>query len=46
MREQLAEGGLDEVREIVESLVQDFDILDVAAAAVKMIHDAFDKGTG
>jgi ATP-dependent RNA helicase DeaD len=46
LREQLAEGGLDEVREIVESLVQDFDILDVAAAAVKMIHDAFDKGTG
>ncbi len=45
LREQLAEGGLDEVREIVESLVQDFDILDVAAAAVKMIHDAFDKGT-
>ncbi|MDO8677336.1 MAG: DEAD/DEAH box helicase [Acidobacteriota bacterium] len=46
LREQLAEGGLDEVREIVESLVQDFDILDVAAAAVKMIHDAFDKSTG
>jgi ATP-dependent RNA helicase DeaD len=46
LREQLAEGGLDEVREIVESLVQDFDVLDVAAAAVKMIHDAFDKGTG
>jgi ATP-dependent RNA helicase DeaD len=45
LREQLAEGGLDEVREIVESLVQEFDVLDVAAAAVKMIHDAFDKGT-
>jgi ATP-dependent RNA helicase DeaD len=45
LREQLADGGLEEVREIVESLVQDFDILDVAAAAVKMIHDAFDKGT-
>ena len=46
LREQLAEGGLEEVRDIVESLVQDFDILDIAAAAVKMIHDAFDKGTG
>ena len=31
---------------IVESLAQEFDVLDVAAAAVKMIHDAFDKGTG
>ena len=38
LRERLAEGGLDEVRELIESLAQDFDILDVAAAAV-----AFDK---
>lgn len=45
LREQIAEGGLDEVREIVQSLVQEFDVMDVAAAAIKMIHDAFDKGT-
>jgi ATP-dependent RNA helicase DeaD len=45
LREQIAEGGFDEVREIVQSLVQDFDVMDVAAAAIKMIHDAFDKGT-
>jgi len=45
LREQLAEGGLDDVREIVQSLVQEFDVMDVAAAAIRMIHDAFDKGT-
>ena len=45
LREQLTEGGLDDVREIVQSLVQEFDVMDVAAAAIKMIHDAFDKGT-
>jgi ATP-dependent RNA helicase DeaD len=45
LREQIAEGGFDDVREIVQSLVQDFDVMDVAAAAIKMIHDAFDKGT-
>ncbi len=43
LREQLAAGGLDDVRDIVESLAQEFDVLDVAAAAVKMMHDAFDK---
>jgi ATP-dependent RNA helicase DeaD len=45
LRDQIAEGGLDEVREIVQSLVQEFDVMDVAAAAIKMIHDAFDKGS-
>ncbi len=36
---------MDDVREIVQSLAQEFDVMDVAAAAIKMIHDAFDKGT-
>ena len=33
------------MRDIVAALAQDFDVMDVAAAAIKMIHDAFDKGT-
>jgi ATP-dependent RNA helicase DeaD len=40
LRVQLAAGGLDEVRALVESLVQEFDVLDVAAAAVKLVHAA------
>ena len=45
LREQIAEGGFEDVRDIVQALVQEFDVMDVAAAAIKMIHDAFDKGT-
>ncbi|MEO8679473.1 MAG: DEAD/DEAH box helicase [Vicinamibacterales bacterium] len=45
LREQIADGGLEDVRDIVQALVQEFDVMDVAAAAIKMIHDAFDKGT-
>lgn len=44
VREQLAAGGLDEMRAIVESLVQEHDVLDIAAAAIKMIHEAPEKG--
>ncbi len=33
-------GGLDQMRDVVLALAQDFDIIDVAAAAVKMVHDA------
>ena len=40
LREQLAAGGLDDVRVVVESLAQEFDVLDVAAAAVKLAHAA------
>src|SRR4051812_9431319 len=38
LRELLLAGDYDDVRVIVESLAQEFDILDVAAAAVKMAH--------
>jgi ATP-dependent RNA helicase DeaD len=38
LRERLLEGGLDDVRVVVESLAQEFDLLDIAAAAVKIIH--------
>ena len=33
-------GALDDVRVVVESLAEEFDVLDVAAAAVKMAHAA------
>jgi ATP-dependent RNA helicase DeaD len=38
LRERLLEGNLDDVRIVVDSLANEFDILDVAAAAVKIAH--------
>jgi ATP-dependent RNA helicase DeaD len=40
LRERLLEGNLDDVRVVVESLGNEFDIMDVAAAAVKLAHSA------
>jgi ATP-dependent RNA helicase DeaD len=40
LREQLLAGNLDHVRVVVESLAEEFGIVDVAAAAVKMAHAA------
>jgi len=40
LREQLLAGGLDDVRVIVESLAEEFDVVDVAAAAVKLARAA------
>lgn len=40
LRERLLEGGLDDVRVVVESLAREFDLADVAAAAVKMVQAA------
>ena len=39
LRETLVEGGLDDYRVAVESLAQEYDMMDVAAAAVKMAHE-------
>ena len=36
LREQLLAGGLDDVRVIVESLAEEFDVVDVADDAVKL----------
>jgi len=38
LHERLLAGGLDDVRVIVESLAREFDVLDIAAAAVKLAH--------
>ena len=38
IREQLQAGDLDEVRTVVQSLAGEYDVVDVAAAAVKLLH--------
>lgn len=40
LREQLTAGNYDDVRAVVTQLAAEFDILDIAAAAVKMVHQA------
>jgi ATP-dependent RNA helicase DeaD len=45
LRARLVEGNLDDVRVVVESLAGEFDIVDVAAAAVKLAHDALTGDT-
>ena len=40
IREQILAGDLDAVRVVVESLAQEFDIVAIAAAAVKLAHAA------
>ncbi|HEY2067728.1 MAG TPA: DEAD/DEAH box helicase [Gemmatimonadaceae bacterium] len=44
LRETILGGGLDQFRVLVDSLAQEFDIMDVAAAAVKQA-DTRDDGT-
>jgi len=38
LRERLVAGDFDDVRVVVESLSDEFDVVDVAAAAVKLLH--------
>jgi ATP-dependent RNA helicase DeaD len=40
LRERILAGELDDVRVVVQSLAQEFDIVDIAAAAVKLAHAA------
>jgi ATP-dependent RNA helicase DeaD len=42
LRGQLAKGGFDDARTIVESLAEDFDVFDVAAAAVTLMYEGAD----
>jgi ATP-dependent RNA helicase DeaD len=42
LREQLLAGDFDDVRVVVDSLAQEFDLIDVAAAAIKMAHATTD----
>jgi ATP-dependent RNA helicase DeaD len=43
LRERLLQGDLDDVRVVIESLAEEFDVLDVAAAAVKLVQAAADR---
>ncbi|HYW30883.1 MAG TPA: DbpA RNA binding domain-containing protein, partial [Gemmatimonas sp.] len=38
LREAVIEGGLDPFRTIVEALADEFDVMDIAAAAVKLLE--------
>jgi ATP-dependent RNA helicase DeaD len=40
LRETLLSGGFDDMKVVVESLAEEFDVIDVAAAAVKLAHAA------
>ena len=44
LRERLLAGKLDQTRVVVESLAQEFDVLDIAAAAVQLAHEAAGGG--
>jgi ATP-dependent RNA helicase DeaD len=44
LREVLVAGGLDPYRGVVEELASEFDVMDVAAAAVKFIQENRDDG--
>jgi ATP-dependent RNA helicase DeaD len=43
LRTRIAAGGLDEMRELVESMAEEFDIIDVAAAAVAIANEGAEK---
>ena len=43
LRERLLQGDLDDVRVVVQSLAEEFDVVDVAAAAVKLAQSARDR---
>ena len=43
VRARITTGGLEDMRELVESLAQEFDIIDVAAAAVALANDGAEK---
>jgi len=43
LRTRIAAGGLDEMRELVESMAEEFDILDVAAAAIAIANEGAEK---
>ena len=46
LRERLAAGDLDDVRAVVTALADEFDVMDIAAAAVKMAQGAAGGGDG
>jgi ATP-dependent RNA helicase DeaD len=43
IRERITAGGLDDTKELVESLAQEFEMIDIAAAAIAMANEGADK---
>jgi ATP-dependent RNA helicase DeaD len=43
LRERLLQGDLDDVRVVIESLAEEFDVVDIAAAAVKLVQAQADR---
>jgi ATP-dependent RNA helicase DeaD len=43
LRERVLQGDLDDVRVVIESLAEEFDVVDVAAAAIKLVQAATDR---
>jgi len=43
LRARIVAGGLEDTKELVEALAQEFDILDVAAAAVAIANDGAER---
>jgi ATP-dependent RNA helicase DeaD len=43
LKEAIASGSNETFRAVVESLVPEFDLLDVAAAAVRLVHEAGER---
>ena len=46
LQERLVAGDFGELRTVVDSLASDFDVLDIAAAAVALAHAATERGGG
>jgi ATP-dependent RNA helicase DeaD len=44
LREALVAGEFDSFRGVVENLAAEFDVMEVAAAAVKLLHEGRDEG--
>jgi ATP-dependent RNA helicase DeaD len=44
LREALVAGEFDSFRGVVENLAAEFDVMEVAAAAVKLLHESKDEG--
>ena len=45
VRQAIEDGGLEKYRALVESLGEDFDVIDVGAAAIKLVHEASGRGS-
>jgi ATP-dependent RNA helicase DeaD len=45
VRQAIEDGGLEKYRALVESLGEDFDVIEIGAAAIKLVHEAGGRGS-